>query len=341
MDIVSYQGRVWHAAGGTAGNVAAVLGFLGWQASLIADLGDDPAGEAVVRDLARANVATDAIRLRADLRTPRVVHQIDGARHKFLFRCPSCATSLPRSRPLNIERAEQIVESAVSPDVFFFDRVNAGTLVLAEHFAKSACLVVFEPGRPANEDRLRRAMAVADVVKMAHDRPTGIESAELQASQVQIVTLGSEGARFRIGKGTWHVSPAFPFPIVDTGGAGDWTTAGLVHALPDHGRRTMQTVSDALRWAQALAAVSCGAPGARGLARQQSAEAVVRTVRFMATSQNPPTVTLKPSLRSRTKPRNGNCSWCLQQTSIPGDRPGATPPRRQLRTGNARREVGG
>jgi sugar/nucleoside kinase (ribokinase family) len=245
-------------------------------------VGDDATGTEVVRDLRKANVETRHIRRRRGVFTPRVIHEITGANHRFAFRCPLCRQRLPTSRPYPLERAEAIAADVSAPDVFFFDRVSGGTVHLAERFSAAGSLIVFEPAR-ANRPRLfARAVAAADIVKYAENRIADISDvADPPSRQVRVVTRGEAGASYRVGNGAWHHSPAFPYPTVDAGGAGDWTSAGLIHALGS-AKRTVGTVGDALRWAQALAAVSCGAPGARGLARQQTAAAVVQAVRFLA-----------------------------------------------------------
>ena len=189
-----------------------------------------------------------------------------------------CYQRFATSRPLRIARAREITEMGLAPEVVFVDRLNAGTIILAEHFAGVGSLVVFEPSRPANGELTERMLKAADIVKFADDRNSGLSGFEARSRQVWIVTCGQEGAIYRIGNGIWHRSPAFTYPTIDAGGAGDWTTAGIIHALGAHNRRTEAVVGEALRWAQALAAISCGAPGARGLARQQAAETVLRTV---------------------------------------------------------------
>ena len=318
LDIVNYRGRIWHAAGGTAGNVAALLGFLGWRASLAADLGDDVAGRLVRRDLMKANVSVELVRLNPALATPRLVHEITGAGHRYLFRCPSCQQRFPTSRPLRSDRATELIAQSVAPDVFFFDRLNAGTILLAEHFANVGSVVVFEPSRRARADLTQRAINVAHVIKQADDRDTGLSEAVPARGQVWIVTGGARGARFRVGAGAWHESPGFSYPVVDAGGAGDWATAGLVHALRLSGRRTVSDVGDALRWAQALAAVSCGAPGARGLARQQSADAVLKAASFIERrGEQRSTPGSLGKLVSSSVP-SATCRWCLQ--AVPATR---------------------
>ena len=323
LDIVVFGKRMWRAAGGTAGNVAAILSFLGWRAGVIADLGDDAAGREVVRDLRKATVDTRRIRLRPTGITPRVVHEITAGGHRFVFRCPRCGTRFPHSRPLPVDRADELVGAKAASDVFFFDRLNHGTVRLAEHFAAAGSLVVFEPARIGQQHLLDRALDAAHIVKYAADRVPDPASIPAKAGrQVHVVTRGDSGASYRIGTGTWHHSAAFPYPTVDTGGAGDWTTAGLIHALGAR-KRTVAAVGDALRWAQALAAVSCGAPGARGLAKQQSAEAVLRAAHFLENSRGIAPPASATTHAQRAKVADGLCDWCLLPIAADGVAPTA------------------
>lgn len=311
LDIVSYQQRVWHAAGGTAGNVAAILAFLGWKASVAAELGDDHAGKRLRRDLQKANVSVEHVRLGADRETPRLVHRITERGHHYRFRCPSCARSFPMSRPLRRDRATELSEELPVPSVFFVDRLNAGTLLLAEHFHQKGSTIVFEPSRPARADLTQRMVAIAALVKAAADRVSD-ESlfSSPPSGQVQVLTDGSNGARYRVGDRPWHSSPAFAYPVIDAGGAGDWTTAGLVHSIDLTERTKVGDVGDGLRWAQALAAVSCGAPGARGLARQQTAETVLRAATFLQQRQ-PNDYKAADSTWADAPEIDAACRWCL------------------------------
>ena len=314
LDIVSYGGKYWHAAGGTAGNVAAILGFMGWQSAVAADLGDDLAGREVRRDLMKANVSVDSIRLVTGRATSRLVHEIDAAGHRYRYQCPTCSRKLPVGRPLRKDRAEELVRTMRTPDVFVYDRLNSGTILLAEHFFSEGSLVVFEPSRPSNGELTRRALAAASIVKFASNRDSGLSGKDPGRHQILIVTDGPRGAHFRIGPTSWHRADGYAYPVVDAGGAGDWTTAGLLHALYQQKSLGAEDVGSALRWAQALAAVSCGSPGARGLARQQSADAVVRAARFLEQEgERPETIDQTRHSRTRRVPRS-SCRTCLLES---------------------------
>ena len=276
LDIVTFEGRRWHAAGGSAANVAAIFAFLEWKASVAVDVGNDLAGREILRDLASSNVSLHLARSRDGMVTPRLIHEINSDGHAYRFQCPDCGQRFPFSRPLGINRARELLCSEETPDVYYFDRANAATLLLAEEFRSAGSTVVYEPSRPIGPVLAERALDAATVVKRSNDRYSGLNKLRPRKNQVWIVTAGSEGAMFRIGNGAWHHSNPYSCPVVDAGGAGDWTTVGLIHTLNLEDRPTVGSIRVALRSGQALAALSCGAPGARGLTGLGSADVVAR-----------------------------------------------------------------
>lgn len=265
LDVILHEGHVTHAAGATAGNVAALLAYLGWESRLVGELGVDPAAEAVLADLASAGVSTDLIG-RAAGPTARVVHRVTADGHAFEYSCPACGVKFPQNRRLTISRAGEIAESVPAPTVFFFDRANPGTIRLAEHFKDASAWAVFEPAFGVDKPFARRACEIADLVKFAAGEGTAPGATPLpraREGQVQIVTYGSHGAEMRTGKDEWQQLPAVRCdPMVDAAGAGDWTTATWLHCYFTVPGCTADT---ALRAAQTTAALNCGYAGARGL----------------------------------------------------------------------------
>lgn len=157
-----------------------------------------------------------------------------------------------------------------APGVFFFDRANPGTVYLAEHYAGQGSVIVFEPSVPANAALLGRAAAVAHVIKHSDDRSVGgLDDLHVspRPGQLRIVTHGAEGLELRVGASRRRRYPAIATLAVDTGGAGDWTTAGFLAKAARRGQLARGELDDALRFGQALAAVSCAAIGSRGLMR--------------------------------------------------------------------------
>lgn len=331
LDIVRFNGDEWRAAGGTASNVAAILSSFGWSSGLVADIGDDAAGRAVLVDLASAGVDTSHIRTR-EFDTARVVHEIGSKGHGYRFSCPTCGRRFPRSRPLTRERAIQIADEMDAPDVYFFDRANPGTVELARRFAKRGSFVAFEPSKSLNGRYVEDALSLVHLIKTADDRDVlDVETAEQagRPRQIRVITHGVDGASFKIGHSKWRRLPSFSHPVVDAGGAGDWTTAGLLHALEDLRKPTIRTVGNALRWGQALAAVSCGAPGARGLSRQ-TASTILRAVDLISNETQQLLILPTPSIR-KPSPQDSylavGCETCFWTPRDPA------PPRRLSQLG--------
>lgn len=273
LDVILHGSDIGHAAGGTAGNVAANLAFLGWKAAVAGTLGDDPAGRQVLNSLRQGGVVTDALILRDGVSTPVVVHEISDAGHRFRFGCPQCGRRFSYHRPLTV-KAAKLCLGATIPDVLFFDRASSGALWLAEEMRAAGKLVVFEPAGLGDPGRFQRALSVAHLVKFSHDRARRFEQLiATTPGQVQVCTLGEAGVDWRRGASAWKRIRGYRVAaVVDAGGAGDWMTAGILSTLQDLNPKSVFTedFGGVLRVAQSLASISCGAVGARGLSRGMS-----------------------------------------------------------------------
>lgn len=269
LDVVrTTGGTVARHAGGTAANVAAILAYLGWDAVLAGQAGSDTAGDELICDLRQAGVDTGQITRAANSQTPRLVHDVRPDGHFYRNGCRECGARFLRSRPLTLYGAQACAEAHPDPSVFFFDRANPGTLALAEHYATTGAVIVFEPSVPANAELVRRAAAVAHVIKHSDDRSVGgLDDLNItpRSGQLRIVTHGAEGLEFRIGTSRRRRFPALATLAVDTGGAGDWTTAGFLSVAANRGRLRDDKLEEAVRFGQAIAAVNCAVVGARGL----------------------------------------------------------------------------
>jgi sugar/nucleoside kinase (ribokinase family) len=274
LDLVVHErGQVIRRAGGTAANVAAILSYLGWETALAGQVGSDSAGTVVLSDLQKAGVDVASVATLSEAETPRLVHRIDHRQHRFLFRCPCCNRRFPRSRPLSQPRAAECFQRIPNPGLFFFDRANPATVWLAESYARAGSLVVYEPSVPANAELLRRAVEVAHIVKHSDDRSVGgIDRLEAvpRTDQIEMVTHGAQGLELRrVEVEPIHLD-ALPAGVIDAGGAGDWTTAGFLFALYGSSDLRNGDLVAAARFGQALAALSCEQPGARGLMAYES-----------------------------------------------------------------------
>lgn len=288
-------------AGGTCGNVLAILSYLGWRAYPVARLNGDEAAERVRLDLGRWGVRLDFASGHRGHSTPIVVQRIladsQGApRHVFSSNCPRCGAWLPRYRSILASDAREVAKdlAEMKPQVFFLDRVSPGALLLARASADEGAVVVLEPSNIGDPGLFAQAVSLAHIVKYSHERLT--ELPLLPSSCIpllEVKTLGARGLRFRTRLGSkdgqlgdWQTLSAFQIErLADAAGSGDWCTAGLVHALCTHGLAGLlacpeDQVRAALRFGQALAAWNCGFEGARGgmyrASRRQFRESIGR-----------------------------------------------------------------
>jgi fructokinase len=269
-------------AGGSCGNVLAVLSYLGLNTAAVGRIGDDEAGSELLADLRHCRVQLKFVAREKGRRTPVVIQEtyVDARgkpRHRFSRACPVCGSAMPGYRPLLLQEVADIAGALPGHGLFFFDRVAPGTLELARRSRDQGALVVFEPSGIKDDSLFVECLRVSHVLKYSHERLSGLESLLNRARPVlEIETLGEAGLRFRLGThsraSTWRHLPAVPaLSIRDAAGSGDWCTAGFLARLAGDGQTPIEQLEDvaalmdALRFGQALAALNCSFDGARGL----------------------------------------------------------------------------
>lgn len=268
LDVVTTTSVIGRSAGGTAGNVAANLAWLGRPAGLLARIGDDFAGEFLRADLSDAGVDATHVHRSADVETPILVQRLTKSGPKYLFSCPVCSYKFASHRPATREQAEEA--AAASPRILFVDRASKASLDLMHNVKGQGGVVMFEPNGPGRPSLTAQAIALADILKVSEDRVASL-GALLNAAptrQVQVRTRGRQGLEFRIGQNAWHVRRAHRARVSDSAGAGDWVTAGLLAHLLNEPDLTYRNISEGLDLGQGLAALSCAFVGARGMNSQ-------------------------------------------------------------------------
>lgn len=276
---VEVQPQAW--AGGTCGNVLAILSYLGWESFPIARMNGDPASERVRADLARWGVRMDYAACEPTSHTPIIIQEIrrkrDGSpTHRFSWACPKCGKWLPGFKAVTRKAIDAVGDKLDGSNVFFMDRLSSAALSLARSARESGALVMFEPSGRSNPKHFEQAFEIAHIVKYSDERLAAIDDCGLErvADCLEIQTLGKNGLRFRLHRngrlGDWEELPAFPAPqFVDSCGAGDWCSAGLLSVLGTKGAdgflaTDMGDIRSALGFGQALSAWNCAFEGARG-----------------------------------------------------------------------------
>lgn len=280
-------------AGGTCGNVLAILSFLGWKAYPVARLAEDFARRILTHDLAQWQVDLRFVSIPPTRPTPIVVERIlasvgEEPVHRFSLTCPCCGAWLPRYQAVRASSVQAVLEGVPRPEVFFFDRPSRAALDLAAEYTQAGSLIVFEPSANADPRLFDAAIDVADVVKYSDQRFAAVPATRSKKQRLEIQTLGARGLRYRIAngrrRGRWRRLGALPGgSVVDTAGAGDWCTAGLLTRLAGDARAGFERAAEAdieqaLRFGQALASWSCCFEGARGGMYERSRDEFRREV---------------------------------------------------------------
>lgn len=263
-------------AGGTCGNVLAILGFLGWDVYPVARHNDSALSKIIKDDLRLWGAHLDFMGLDPTPLPPVVIQRIfakpRGARtHSFAWTCPGCGAALPSFKAVLAKSVEQVNEQLPRMKVFFFDRVSRSALDLARQCADRGGVVVFEPSMIGQPRLFSEALRLSHVFKYSQDRISDVHEIRGSATPLlEIETLGSAGLRYRRKGKPWRDVNAFEIQrTVDTSGAGDWCTAGILHQLCQVGSGGLLSATDeetlaAIRLGQAMAAWNCQFEGARG-----------------------------------------------------------------------------
>jgi len=278
--------RFW--AGGTCGNVLTILSYLGWESYPIARLGRDSAAKIIANDLRAYKLHMDFVHQDSSVQTPIIYERImssskGGRTHRFYWMCPACGSWLPGYRPIRLREANRYANELTNLRCFLFDRVSPGALRLAARAKELGAIVIFEPPSLKNEAQFQKAMTICDILKYSNEHAKQQDRLAYESlAWLVIETLGEEGLRYRLrsnGKtGNWKMLSAFRInSLVDTAGAGDWCTAGIIHMLLEDAREATKKASeekivDAIRFGQALGALNCGYEGARGVMYHLSRE---------------------------------------------------------------------
>ena len=268
-------------AGGSCGNVLTILSKLGWKSIPIGKVKDDKASEILISDLERFQVSTKFIQQAKNGSTPIVIHKIlkknGRSRHKFYFKDPKTKVDLPVYIPIGVNSFRSKFNSLPKANVYYFDRANNMSLKLATHYKKEGALVVFEPASMGDRELFEQAANTCHILKFSKQQMSNYPALyPVPNAPLEIETLGGKGLRYRYSLNKvvkrWKRLPAFNLDhkyLVDPGGAGDWSTAGIIYKLGEHSISPFVQIDEldiikALNYGQALSLINCCFAGARG-----------------------------------------------------------------------------
>jgi fructokinase len=298
------DGRLRPLPGGSPFNVAVGLGRLGVPTALLGPLSDDAFGALLTRRLADADVRPLPEARVARPTTLAMLHLDDAGHASYAFYLDgTSATGLSGEDVAAAETsAPDLARAALHVSLGAVTLTAAGTgRTLSALLADAAHrpLVSLDPNvRPAvmgdlaaERAALARAVAAVDLVKVSDDDLSALHpdrdplavAGEWARSgpALVVVTRGGDGATVVRDEGGMMTVASMPVDVVDTVGAGDAFTSGLLAALDDHGLldRAALRAADAatlravLEFASRVAAVTCTRHGADPPRRSELAPA--------------------------------------------------------------------
>lgn len=262
--------------GGTGGNIAAGLGVLGVDTSIICRLGDDEIGHYLKDDMRNYNVHNEGIPLDPDYASGIALIAVtpDGERTIWVLANDSAYEKL---KPEDVAYLDQ-----VQPDAIFVSGIMMGVHPAEESiFAelpkwKGRAKIYYDPNLryppdavpPTIKASLQRLSNMSDVVLAGQTEMDALELHPL-TGQTFIVKRGKEGSLL-LDENEHEICRIAPTEHVasDATGAGDTYAAAYVCAeLEGH------DVVSAMRFATVAAGISVTRPGARSMPQRSEIDA--------------------------------------------------------------------
>lgn len=293
-------------AGGSCGNVLAILAYLDWDTFPVARLKKDEASKALLTDLKYWNVNTSLISQSSDGSTPIIIERIKKDKngnsiHTFQFKNPENGDWLPSYKPVLASEVKTLTEKSPIPSVFYFDRINRSSIDLAKYYKKNGAVIFFEPSSIKESKQFEECLNIADIIKFSNDRIRDYTTLySNQRVPLEIETLGKEGLRYRFShlleSKEWKMVPSYKISfVIDAAGSGDWFSAGIISKIAANGTDAFKncnegTILKALQFGQALGALNCFFEGARGLMYALNKEQLGAFIKKIQRSKTPLTV---------------------------------------------------
>jgi fructokinase len=262
------------ALGGSCGNVLISLAMLGHSVAPMLSLGADPVGDLLLSELRAAGAKVDHIHQDASRQSPLVAEHIDRSegKHWFSFSCPETGHPYPSYEP--VSEAEVSAAASVLNEcrVFYLDRLSASTVGALEIAVSSGAVGYFEPSRIEDGALMDRALRSATILKYSEEAlGDDLVAFRIPETTIVICTQGAAGLTIRRGHEELRLPALSPPKVIDSSGAGDMVTVGVIDLLLRVAAKSHLEVREILAGViggQRLAALNCGFVGARGMFRE-------------------------------------------------------------------------
>lgn len=236
------------AVGGSPANTAVALARLGQPVAFLGQVGDDPFGRMIAATLARDGVNLDGLAFAPDVRTALAFVALDERGHPdfVFFRHPGADQRFADDAAVDAALAGAACLHTGS--IFLTDEPSRSSALRAMRAARDeGSLVSFDPNVRASVwpsraemlETIDEACTLADLVKLSAEDCTALTDLEPIAyarallgrgPTLVVVTNGGKGC-LAVTRACTVNLPAYAVEVVDTTGAGDAFTGGLIAAL--------------------------------------------------------------------------------------------------------------
>ena len=243
--------------GGQMATAMCACASLGLRAKYVGVTGTDDNGRRIRAELRRRNVDVSDLVIR-DVENRFAVILIDESTGERIV-------LWDRDDQLRLRDPELPVDALASAAVVHVDDVDEDVAIRVAGLARQSGALVTSDIDRVTDRTAELAAAVTHAIFAAHVPPRLTGTNDLEAAlralhekngNVVVVTMGEHGAMAFDGE-RLHREPACAVHAVDTTGAGDVFRGGFIYALVEQ-----QPIDQALRTANAAAAVSCTRLGA-------------------------------------------------------------------------------
>ena len=269
LDIIYEKDKLENAIytiGGSCGNVISTLCYLDCNTyPIIIHKKNDVTYKLIEQEIHKLKINYDLIIEDDNYRIPIIIQENYKQNHKFKFKNPFKNEYLPKYKSLNDKTIDEIKNSKIIPDFFYFDRCNLSNLELVKFYKEKGTIVFFEPSKISNEKVFKECLKYSDIVKYSQDRLDNIDKYTIdKIIPVEIKTLGNKGLKFRINNNSWIEQKAKKVTnLIDSSGCGDICSTGLLYYLKDNKILSEENINRGLRIGQTMAAINCSFMGAK------------------------------------------------------------------------------
>ncbi|MDP8299639.1 MAG: carbohydrate kinase [Candidatus Tantalella remota] len=270
---LSFQAR----PGGSVFNIAIQCARLGLPVSMLTKNAQDFLGKALLSVMRSENISTTHVVPEKKIKTGLAFARIDkkGNSSYLFYRAKGEHAAFKQTDlPPTLFRGMDVFHAGSGYS--YTDHTFENTLKLMIRAKRKGLFTTYDPNwRPSRiknkrktRARIKKLIAHADLLKLSDIDTLGIFGGKTLSAALghlpknTVVTLGSSGSFFWDGKEKIHC-PAFRVPVVDTIGAGDGFTAGLIYRYCLRGKdKFFEEKKENLAFASAVSSLVCTGMGA-------------------------------------------------------------------------------